>query len=108
MIYAFAAGLALGCVATWFVHREELGYLRTELKAAHAQIAHAVLVRGDVVVPPRMEEPVALEPLDREYRDIVEQWEGADSRATEEHKIRGYIAEGWGKAAILRQYGVTT
>ena len=103
MIYALVAGLILGCVGTWFVHRDELKYLRTELRAAQDRITGAVF-SGEAIVPPRAEEPVEIEPLPSELMECVNQWESPESRALEEHKIRGWLAEGWGNEAILRQY----
>lgn len=107
MIYALAGGLVLGVLLTWLVHRDELKYLRTELRVAQAQIAHAV-IHQQAVIPPRTEEVEPLEPLSGALKEVIGQWEGAESQAVEEYKIRGYIAEGWGEAAILRQYGVKT
>lgn len=101
-----AVGLIAGAVATWLVHRGELQYLREELKAAHAQIAHAVLQEG-ATIPPRIEEPEPLPPLSNALRDLVDQWESPESRAIEEAKIRQWQAEGYGEAAILRQYGAS-
>ncbi len=99
-----AIGLALGALATWLIQRDELKYLRSELKVAHAQIAHAVIQEG-ATVPPRYEEPAPIEPLSEALRSVVNEWEGADSRATQEAKIRQWQAEGYGEEAILRQYG---
>ncbi|KKM65041.1 hypothetical protein LCGC14_1495270 [marine sediment metagenome] len=99
-----AVGLALGALATWLLQRGELKYLRSELRVTHAQIAHAVLSEG-ATVPPRFEEPEPIEPLSKKLQAVIDEWEGADSRATEEAKIRSYLAEGYGEEAILRQYG---
>lgn len=101
-----AVGLIVGALATWFIQRTEIRYLRDELKVAHAQIAHAVMKEG-AEIPARYEEPEPLEPLDSEYQACITQWEDPESQAIEEAKIRGYIAEGYGKTAILRQYGAT-
>ena len=101
-----AAGLILGAVSTWLVTRGERLYLRDELKVAHAQIAHAV-IQERATIPARYEEPEPLEPLSKALQDAVDQWESPDSRATEEAKIRRYLAEGYGEPAILRQYGAT-
>lgn len=105
MIYVAAAGLILGALATWFLQRTEIRYLRDELKVAHAQIAHAVMQEG-AQIPARLE-PIDLpEPLTGELRECVEQWEGAESQAAVEADIRRYQAEGYKIPAILRQYGV--
>ena len=97
-------GLALGSLLTWLVHRGELGYLREELKVAHAQIAHAVIEDG-ALIPPRIEPVEPIKPLSKKLQECVEQWDEPESRAVEEAKIRGWQGEGWGEKAILRQYG---
>ena len=101
-----AASFLVGAIGSTLVHREELKYLRGELRVAHAQIAHAV-IHDSAVIPPRIEEVPPLEPLPKELLACVEQWEDAESRAIEEAKIRQWRAEGWGVPAILRQYGAT-
>jgi hypothetical protein len=103
VIYALAAGLIIGALLTWLVHRDELTYLRSELRVAHAQIAHAVMADG-AVIPPRAEEVEPPKPLPGPLVEIVNEWESAESRMVEEHRIRGWLAEGWGVGAILRQY----
>ncbi len=99
-----AIGLILGALATWLLQRDERKYLRDELRVAHAQIAHAVMQEG-AQIPARYEEPEPLEPLSKELRACVDQWDSAESRAIEEAKIRQWQAEGWGVPAILKQYG---
>lgn len=102
---ALMVGLIVGSALTWLVHREELQYLRGELKVAHAQIAHAV-IEDRAVIPPRLEPVPPPDPLPSELRPCVEQWDSPESQAIEEHKIRGYLAEGYGIPAILRLYGM--
>ncbi len=102
---ALAAGIIFGAIAAGMVHREELGYLRTELKVAHAQIAHAV-IEEKAQIPMRLEEAPEQKPLTKELQDCVDQWEGAESQAVEESRIRGYLHEGRGIDAIKRQYGL--
>ncbi len=102
---SLAIGLIVGALATWLIQRDERRYLREELKVAHAQIAHAVMSEG-AQIPARYEEPEPVEPLDSEYQACITQWEDPENQAIEEAKIRSYIAEGYGKPAILRQYGV--
>lgn len=104
MIYVAAAGLILGALATWLLQRTEIKYLRDELRVAHAQIAHAVMHEG-AEIPARYEEPEPIKPLTSELQACVDQWEDADSRATEEAKIRQWLAEGRLVKSILRQYG---
>ena len=104
--FYLAAGLLVGAVGSTLVHREELKYLRGELRVAHAQIAHAV-IEERAIIPPRIEDVAPLEPLPKELQACVEQWEDVESRAIEEAKIRQWQAEGWGVPAILRQYGAT-
>ncbi len=99
-----AIGLTLGALATWLLQRTELHYLRSELRVAHAQIAHAVIQEG-ATVPPRFEEPAPIEPLSKALQAAVNEWESPESRAVEEAKIRHWQAEGWGEESILRQYG---
>ena len=96
---AFVIGMLISLHATY----SEIRYLRDELKGTHAQIAHAVLKEG-AVVPPLTEEIEPLKPLPSELQAVVNEWEGADSRLIEETKIRAWMAEGYGIAAILRQY----
>lgn len=107
MIYALVAGIILGYLAAYHSTYEERKYLRDELRVAHAQIAHAVMV-DHAQIPARYEPPEPPEPLPAELHDLVTQWEDPESRAIEEAKIRGWLAEGWGHPAIKRQYGVTT
>jgi hypothetical protein len=102
---AILAAFVVGYVLAWWGHREERTYLRDELRVAQAQIAHAVLV-DRAVIPPRFEPVPEPEPLPSELQSIVQEWESLESRAVEEHKIRGWLAEGWGLKAIQRQYGV--
>ncbi len=102
---AVVAGFTLGATLAWLISRGEIGYLRAELKGTHAQIAHAVMKEG-AIVPPLTEEIEPVKPLPSELQAVVNEWEGADSRVIEEAKIRGYLAEGYGIAAILRQYTV--
>jgi hypothetical protein len=105
MIYAFAVGLVLGVTLTYYVHREEVRYLRHELRVAHAQIAHAV-IHERAMVPARVEPVPEPEPLPGELRDIIDEWEDPESRAVQEARVRGWLAEGWGVPAIKRQCGV--
>jgi hypothetical protein len=107
VIYALAAGLTIGYTLCYLAYREERKWLRAELRVAHAQIAHAVVHEG-ATVPARLEPAPPPEPLSGALRECVEQWDTAESRAVEEAKIRGWQAEGWGEAAILKQYGVRT
>jgi hypothetical protein len=102
---ALAVGLTLGALATWLLQREQLSYLRSELKVAHAQIAHAVLDQG-ARVPARLEEVEPLEPLTAELQACVDQWEGPENQATEEAKIRNWLGQGRDMKSILRQYGM--
>ena len=99
-----AAGILLGAATAWLLQRDERKYLRDELRAAHSQIAHAVLQEG-ATVPPRVEPLEPLEPLTAELSACVEQWDSPESQAVEEAKIRNWLAQGWGIPAILRQYG---
>ena len=98
------AGLLIGALATWLLMREDLTYLRDELRVAHAQIAHAVMSEG-AQVPPRIEEIEPPKPLTSELQACVDEWEDPESRAVEELKIRGWLAEGRAIKSILRQYG---
>lgn len=107
MIYALVAGLVVGYGLAYLGYREERRYLRDELKVAHAQIAHAVL-HDHALIPPRVEPMPAPEPLSGTLQAVVDEWESPDTRATVEQQIRGWLAEGWGETAILRQYGVKT
>lgn len=103
MIYALVAGLIIGAALTWFVHRDELEYLRRELAQATDRLAHARIEKGAEIAPRPVEyEPP--EPLPAELQQIVNEWEDPESRAVTESKIRGWIAEGWGNEAILRQF----
>ena len=104
MIYALVGGIAFGCAITWFVHRDELKYLREELRSAQGQIAHAVMV-DKAIIPPREVEIEPVPPLPPELQSVVDEWESPESRAVEESRIRGWMAEGYGPEAILRQYG---
>ena len=97
-------GLTLGSLLTWLVHRGELGYLREELKVAHAQIAHAV-IQERALIPPRIEPVEPIKPLTKELQDCVDQWDEPESRAVEEAKIRGWLADDHSIKSILRQYG---
>ena len=103
MIYPLVAGLLIGALATWFLQRTEIKYLRDELRVAHAQIAHAVMQDG-AVIPPRFEEPEPIEPLPEKLQACVDQWDTADSRATEEAQIRNWLGQGRHVDSILRQY----
>lgn len=100
-----ALGLTLGAGATWALQRTHLAYLRDELKAAHAQIAHAV-IHDNAEIPARTEEIEPVKPLPKELQAIVDDWEEPESRAVEENKIRSYLAGGYGIPSILRLYGV--
>lgn len=100
-----AVGLVIGAALAYFVGWDERRYLRAELRAAQDRIAGAVLT-GQAVVPPRFDPMPEPEPLPSELQSIVQEWESPESRAVEEHKIRGWLAEGWGLKAIQRQYGV--
>ncbi len=100
-----AVGLIVGAAATWLLMREDLTYLRDELRVAHAQIAHAVMSEG-AQIPARLEEVEPLKPLDSEYQACIQQWEGAENQVIEEAKIRNWIGQGWAKESILRQYGM--
>lgn len=101
--FYLAAGIIFGALTAGSVHREEIKYLREELKVAHAQIAHAV-IQERAVIPERVEPPEPIEPLSKELQECVDQWDTVESRAVEEHKIRGWQAEGWDIKTILRQY----
>ncbi len=105
MIYALVAGLVLGVALTHYVHREERKYLRDELKVAHAQIAHAVMV-DHAQIPARYEPAPPVEPLPAELLALIQEWEDPESQAVEEAKIRGWLGEGYKIPAIKRQYGV--
>lgn len=98
-----AVAFMLGVASCYLVHRAEIRYLRSELKGTHAQIAHAVMREG-AEVPALFEDMPEIEPLSKKLREIVNEWEDADSRAVQEAKIRGWIAEGWGEKAIIRQF----
>ena len=98
-----SAGLTTGSLLTWLVQRGHIKYLRDELKVAHAQIAHAV-IQERAVIPERLEPIEPLKPLSKELQACVDQWDTAESRAVEEHRIRGWQAEGWAVKSILRQY----
>lgn len=102
------AGLALGYALCYLGYHAERKYLRDELRVAHAQIAHAV-IHEHAAVPPRLEPVPPPEPLSSALREAIEEWEDPESRAIQESKIRNWQAEGWGEAAILRQFqgGVT-
>ena len=102
---ALLVGLFGGAVLVHLVRVGELKYLRAELRVAQAQIAHAV-VKDGAVIPPRLEEVEPIPPLPSHLQELVDQWEGVESKAVEESKIRNWLAEGWGDAAIMRQYGV--
>ena len=102
---SFAIGIICGAALVWFANRDHQKYLRDELKVAHAQIAHAVMQEG-AQVPMRVEEPEPVAALDSDYRACINQWEGAENQLIEEAKIRNWIGQGWGKPAILKQYGV--
>lgn len=96
-------GIGFGVACAYNVHRGEIKYLREELKVAHAQIAHAV-IQERAVIPERVEPVEPLPPLTKELQECVDQWDTVESRAVEEHKIRGWQAEGWDIKTILRQY----
>lgn len=98
------AGLVVGVCLTKWVDLGELEYLRNALKMAHAQIAHAVLKEG-ATVPPVHEPTPPPEPLSKALQDAVGEWEGAEAQASTEAKIRQWLAEGYGEAAILKQLG---
>ncbi len=102
---ALAIGLIVGAAATWLLMREDLTYLRNELRVAHAQIAHAVMSEG-AQIPARLEEVEPLKPLSAELQACVDQWEGAENQATEEGKIRNWLGQGRDIRSILRQYGM--
>ncbi len=105
MIYAAAAGLILGVLLSTYIHRGEVKHLREENRIAHAQIAHAVISEG-AQIPARIEPMPEPDPLSEKMQGIVNEWEeGSESRAITEHKIRGYLAEGYGEVAIARQFG---
>ncbi len=104
LLVTAAVGIVLGVVVTLLIHRGERQYLRDELRVTHAQIAHAVMKEG-ATMPPRFEEIEPLKPLSKALQECVDQWEDADSRLTEEAKIRQWQSEDWGEKAILRQYG---
>ena len=101
--FYLAGGILFGAGMTKMACREEIKYLREELKVAHAQIAHAV-IQERAVIPERVEPPEPIEPLSKELQECVDQWDTVESRAVEEHKIRGWQAEGWDIKTILRQY----
>ncbi len=98
-----ALGLLGGMLYTWFIQRDERTYLRDELKAAHAQIAHAV-IHESAEIPARTEEIEPMKPLSSRLAEVVTDWEDPESRAIEEGKIRNLLGQGWGEEAILRQY----
>lgn len=99
------ACLIIGAFGSWFIQRDERKYLRDELRVAHAQIAHAV-IHDKAEIPARYEEPEPVQPLDSDYQACIKQWEGKENQITVEAEIRNYIGQGWGKVAILKQYGV--
>ena len=107
MIFALAAGLVTGYVLCYLGYYEERKFLRNELRVAHAQIAHAV-VHDRAVIPQRIDPAPEPEPLPSELQALVEQWDSPESRAVEEHRIRGWLAEGYKIPAIQRQYGAAT
>ena len=104
MIYAIGVAFVLGYALKWLSGLEEIRYLRSELKVAHAQIAHAV-INENAVMPARYVEPEPLKPLSAALQDTVNQWEGADTRAEIEADIRRAQAEGYSEAAIVKQFG---
>ena len=97
-------GMILGAVLVYLLTDEERKYLRAELKAAHAQIAHAV-IHEQAQIPARTEEVEPVKPLPSELQAVVDDWDEPESRAVEEAKIRSYLAGGHGIPSILRQYG---
>ena len=105
LVIAASIGIVTGAVCAGLVHREELKWLRGELRVAHAQIAHAV-IQDHAQVPARVEPVPEPEPLSKALTECIEQWEDADSRAVEEAKVRGYLAEGYSEKAVLKLYGV--
>lgn len=96
------AGLLAGALGTWWVHRGELAYLRSELTMAQDRLLGAWHAKA--AIPPRPTEPEPPpEPLPIDLQEMVDEWESPESRATMEAKIRGRMAQGWGVQAILRQ-----
>ncbi len=100
----YVIGVLIGAVLMYLLRWEEVRYLRSELKVAHAQIAHAV-INENAVMPARYEEPEPLKPLSAALQDTVNQWEGAEIRAETEAEIRRWQAEGYKEAAIVKQFG---
>lgn len=100
---ALLLGLLLGGLGVWFLQRQELAYLRAELRIAQDRLLHAW--RDDrAVIPPRPVEVEPQKPLPPELQELVNEWESPQARADLETRLRGlYFDKGWGVQAILKQ-----
>jgi hypothetical protein len=94
-------GLCLGALGVWWLQRQELVYLRAELKVATDRLVHAW--KEGAVISPRPVETVPVAPLPPELLDAVNEWESPESRLAEEAAFREKLAHGWGVKAILKE-----
>lgn len=97
---AALGGLLLGAGGVWLLREREMRWLREELRIAQDRLLHAW--RDDrAVIPPRPIDVVPEEPLPPELQAAVEEWESAESRATQTARFRAALAQGRGVPAIL-------
>lgn len=95
-------GLVAGAGGTWWVQRNELRYLRAELRIAQDRLVHAW--HQQAIIPPRPTEVKPVEALPQELQHFVDDWESPESRAAMETRLRSlYFDQGLGIPAIIRQ-----
>lgn len=100
--------MVAGALASYWLQRPALEYLKGELKWARSEIVNATdrllysWKQEGVVPAPRPVEPIPPpEPLPAVLQAEVNQWESPESRVAVEQKIRGMQARGWEPTKIL-------
>ena len=95
-------GLLAGAAGTWWVQRNELTYLRDELRVAQDRLLHAW--HKEAIIPPRPQEIEPVKPLPPELQAVVNDWDSPESRAAMDTKLRRlFFDQGQGIPAILKQ-----
>lgn len=95
--------LLLGAAAVWLLQREELTYLRSELRIAQDRLLHAWRDEK-ALIPPRPEEaPPPPPPIPPELQEYIDAWDSPDSKAATAALIRARLDQGMKPLAIMRE-----